>query len=51
MPRLDQSKSFLGPALMVLSVNLEGLSLAKQQILAELCNSLHYDVLCLQETH
>ena len=51
MPRLDQSGSFLGPALTVLSSNVEGLSIAKQQILAELCSNLHCDVLCLQETH
>ena len=36
---------------MVMSVNIEGLSSAKQQILAELCANHMYDVLCIQETH
>ena len=36
MPRLDQSGSFLGPALTVLSANIEGFSTAKQQILVDL---------------
>ena len=47
MPQLDQSKSFLGPAFMVLSGNVEGFSSAKQQILVELCSDLHCDVLYL----
>ena len=51
MPRPDKSGSFLGPTLTVLSANVEGFSMAKQQILAELCSNLHCDVLCLQETH
>ena len=51
MPRLDQSGSFLGPALTVLSANIQSFSTAKQQILTELCSNLHCDVLCLQETH
>ena len=49
--RRVQSKSFLGPALTVISANVEGSSTAKQNILAELCSNLHCDVLCLQETH
>ena len=40
MPRLDQNRFFLGPALTVLSANVEGYSTAKQQILAELCSNL-----------
>ena len=51
MPLLGQSSPSLGPALTVLSANIEGLSSAKEQILAELCSNLHCDVLCLQETH
>ena len=39
------------PALMVMSVNIEGLSSAKQHILAELCANHKCDVLCMQETH
>ena len=39
------------PALKVMSVNIEGLSSAKQQILAELCANHKCDVLCMQETH
>ena len=49
--RREQGRSFLGPALTVISANTEGFSTAKQQILAELCSNLHCDVLCLQETH
>ena len=33
MPRLEQSGSFLGPTLTVLSANIEGFSTAKQQTL------------------
>lgn len=50
MSRLGQRGSFLGPALTVISVNIEGFSTVKQQILAELCSNLHCDVLCLLET-
>ena len=35
---------------MVMSVNIEGLSSAKQQILAELCANHKCDVLCMKET-
>ena len=51
MPGQGQRGSFLGPALTVISINIEGFSTAKQQILAELCSNLHCDVLCIQETH
>ena len=36
---------------MVMSVKIDGLSSAKQQILAELCTNHKCDVLCMQETH
>ena len=36
---------------MVMSVNIEGLYSAKQQIRAELCANHKGDVLCMQETH
>ena len=39
------------PALMLMSVNIEGLSSAKQQILSEMCANHKRDVLCMQETH
>ena len=39
------------PALTVTSINIEGMSAAKQQLLAELCEKQKCDVLCLQETH
>ena len=39
------------PALMGMSVNIEGLYSAKQQILAELCANHKCDVLCMQGTH
>ena len=47
----DQGVSFLAPALTVISANVESISSAKQEILAELCSKLRCDVLCLQETH
>ena len=50
MPR-SQRVSFLGPALTVISANVEGFPTTKQQILAELYRNLHCDVLCLQDTH
>ena len=39
------------PALMVMHVNIEGLSSAKHQILAELCANHKCDVLCMQKIH
>ena len=39
------------PALTVTSINIEGMSAAKQQLLAELCEKQKCDVLCVQETH
>ena len=42
---------FRGHALTVVSANIEGLSAAKQQILADRCYDLQCKVLCLQETH
>ena len=38
------------PALTVTSINIEGMSAAKQQLLAELCEKQKSDVLCVQET-
>ena len=39
------------PALTVTSINIEGMSAAKQQLLEELCEKQKCDVLCVQETH
>ena len=39
------------PALTVTSINIEGMSAANQQLLAELCEKQKCDVLCVQETH
>ena len=36
---------------MVMFVDIEGISSANQQILAELCANHKCDVLCMQETH
>ena len=47
----ENGTSFQGRAFTVISANIEGLSAAKQQILADRCSYLHCDVLCLQETH
>ena len=50
-PKCQKLGTFTEPALMVMSVNIEGLYSAKQQILAELCSNHKCDVLCMQETH
>eukprot|EP00057_Strongylocentrotus_purpuratus_P017039 XP_011671513.1 PREDICTED: uncharacterized protein LOC100889621 [Strongylocentrotus purpuratus] len=39
------------PALTVLSWNAEGISDAKEEVLAHICKQMNCDVLCLQETH
>ena len=49
--RCQKLGSFSGPALTVISANVEGFSSSKQNILSELCSKMHCDVLCLQETH
>ncbi|XP_071480569.1 uncharacterized protein [Diadema antillarum] len=40
-----------GPALSIISSNIEGLTGAKQDLLADLCTKHSCDILCLQETH
>ena len=50
-PRCQQLGSSSGPAFMVMSINIEGMSAAKQQVLAEICQRQKCDVLCVQETH
>ena len=50
-PKCQKLGPFTEPALMVMSVNIEGLVSAKQQILAELRANHKCDVLCIQETH
>ena len=42
---------FTEPALLVMSVNIEGLSSVKQHMLAELCANNKCDLLYMQETH
>lgn len=42
---------FSEPTLTVISVNIEGMSPSKQQLLHELCREQKCDVLCIQETH
>ena len=44
-PKCQKFGPFTKPALMAMSVNIEGLSSAKQQILAELCANHKCDVL------
>ena len=39
------------PASKVTSINIDGMSAAKQQLFAELCEKHKCDVLCVQETH
>ena len=43
--------SFSGPALTIMSFNIEGLSAAKQQLVADLSKKHECAVLCIQETH
>ena len=49
--RGHQQESFSGPALSIVSSNIEGLTCAKQDLFAELCTRNNCDILCLQETH
>ena len=39
------------PALTIISLNIEGLSAAKEDLVAKLCREHQCDILCLQETH
>ena len=43
--------SFSGPALTIMSSNVEGLSAAKQQLVADLSSKHRCAVVCMQETH
>ena len=49
--RSHQQGSLLGPSLSIVSSNIDGLTCAKQDLLAELCTRNNCDILCLQETH
>ena len=48
-PECQKLGPYTDPTLMVMSI--EGLSSARQQILAKLCANHKCDVLCMQETH
>ena len=48
---MPTTRALSEPALTVTSINIEGMSAAKQQLLAELCEKQKCDVLCVQETH
>ena len=50
-PILAQCQPFSGLSLTMISANIEGFSLTKSNILAELCKQHHCNILCLQETH
>ena len=50
-PKYQKHGPSSDPAWMVMYVNIEGLSSAKQQILAELCANHKCDLLYMQETH
>lgn len=43
--------SFSGPKLTLTSVNIEGISSVKEDLLQEFCKKYKCDLLCLQETH
>ena len=50
-PKCQKLNASTEPTLMVMSVNIEGLSSANQQILAKLCAYHNCDVLCMHENH
>jgi len=47
----DIKRPFSGPALTIMSINIEGISPNKEEILAELCRAHSCDVICLKEIH
>lgn len=47
----NPKRSFSGPALIMISINIEEISPNKEDILAQLCKETSCDVLCVQETH
>ena len=49
--RQDEDFLDLGPVLRVLTLNTEGLTTAKRELIATICEEHKVDVLCLQETH
>lgn len=46
-----KQRALSGPILTINSVNIEGLSACKEQLLEDICLKRNCDVLCLQETH
>jgi Reverse transcriptase (RNA-dependent DNA polymerase)/Endonuclease-reverse transcriptase len=44
-------RPFSGPTWTIASINIEGLSRNKEEILSEICRTANCDVLCVQETH
>ena len=50
-PQGHKLGSLSGPALNIISSNIEGLTGAKQDLLAEICVQNCCDILCIQETH
>nr|XP_060616102.1 uncharacterized protein LOC132765855 [Anolis sagrei ordinatus] len=47
----NNQRTFSGPTMTIISINIEGMSAAKEQLLYELCRDKKCDVLCVQETH
>lgn len=48
---MDRSYNFLEPCLTVISLNVEGFTTVKEEIISELCKQNNCHVLYLQETH
>lgn len=48
---LQPKRPFSGSTMTMISINIEGLTPEKENILAELCKTSECEVLCLQETH
>lgn len=50
MPK-NLKRSVSGPALITISINIEGFSNTKSDILQEICEKNTCDIICVQETH
>lgn len=44
-------RTFSGPKMTIISINIEGISACKEELLQDLCQQYNCDVLCIQETH
>lgn len=47
----NPKRSFSGPALITISINIKGISSIKEDILAQLCKETSCDILYIHDTH